>query len=139
MEYVKQKAWTGLGKLVVKARSGRTKYLQWYLKRKDDGYGRERIATDKYGNNYYQYYSFHGLPTRRIVLYKFFDTNKFHQDVHFVGWLRKQETFAPTPEQLENLYLEHDAFVERGIEWDRKELKMIRDWEEKKKQMDADF
>ena len=41
-------------------------------------FGRENIATDKYGNNYYQYYSYHGLPTRRIVLYKFFDSNKFH-------------------------------------------------------------
>ena len=80
--------------------------------------GRDRVGIDKYGNKYYQYYSYHGLPTKRIVLYKFGDTNYFDQDPHFVGWLRKNEILPPTPEELERLYLEHDAFIQRALEWD---------------------
>jgi hypothetical protein len=41
-----------------------------------------------------------------------------HQDPHFLGWLRRNEMLPPTPEELDRLYLEHDAFVARGIEWD---------------------
>jgi len=29
---------------------------------------------------------------------------------------------APTPEELERLYLEHDAFVQRGLEWDNEQM-----------------
>ena len=87
--------------MLLKAASGRSSLKSAYIKSKDDGLGRECIATDKYGNNYYQYYSYHGLPTRRIVLYRFFDTNKFNIDPHFVGWLRRQELLAPTAEELE--------------------------------------
>lgn len=35
------------------------------------------------------------------------------------------------------MYLEHDAFVERGIEWDRKELDMIEAWQDKKMELDV--
>ena len=65
-------------------------------------------------------------------MYKFEDGNRFHQDPHFIGWLRKNEMIAPTPEQLEQLYLNHDAFIERAIDWDRNELKNIRAWDAKK-------
>lgn len=47
------------------------------------------MGIDKFGNKYYQYYSFHGLPTRRMVMYKFLEENRFHQDPHFVGWLHR--------------------------------------------------
>lgn len=85
------------------------------MKNKDEALGRELLAVDRYGNKYYQYYSFHGLPTRRIVLYKFFDTNKFHVDPHFVSWLHRQEILPPTMAELETLYLDHDAFKERAL------------------------
>ena len=51
---------------------------RYFIEQKDHLFGRERIAVDRYGNRYYQYYSYHGLPTKRVVLYKFFDTNCFH-------------------------------------------------------------
>jgi len=35
-----------------------------------------------------------------------------------LGWLRRNEILPPTPDELERLYLEHDAFVARGMEWD---------------------
>ena len=31
---------------------------------------RELIVVDKHGNHYYQYYSFQGLPTKRMVIFK---------------------------------------------------------------------
>ena len=136
MEPLKQRLWFNFERLLNKVASERSKYRRNYQQGKDDGLGRERLATDKYGNQYYQYYSYHGLPTRRIVLYKWFDANKFHQDPHFIGWLRKQDVVAPTPERLEQLYLEHDAFIERGIQWDRRELQMIEEWDRKKKELD---
>ena len=126
MSSFKQKALFQFENLLNRVASERSKFRRWYVKSKDAKFGRENIATDKYGNNYYQYYSYHGLPTRRVVLYKFFDGNKFEQDVHFLGWLRKNEMFAPTPEELEQLYLEHDAFQERALAWDKNELKMLR-------------
>lgn len=115
MNKVRIALWYKLETLVLKLGSERSKIRRSYLKAKDEGLGRERIGVDKFGNAYYQYYSYHGLPTRRIVLYKFFDSNKFHIDPHFLGWLRKNDLLPPTPEQLEKAYLEHDAFVERGL------------------------
>jgi len=122
-----------LESLLLRTASERSKLKFAYLKRKDDKLGRECIATDKFGNNYYQYYSYHGLPTRRIVLYKFFDTNKFHIDPHFIGWLRRNEMLAPTMEELEKLYLKHDAFIERGIQWDREQEMIIEEWDRKRR------
>jgi NADH:ubiquinone oxidoreductase subunit len=91
---------------------------KFLIKQKDDALGRDRVGVDRFGNKYYQYYSYHGLPTKRIVLYKFFGTNQFNQDPHFLGWLRRNQILPPTQEELERLYIEHDAFVQKGIEWD---------------------
>ena len=87
--------------LIGRVASERSRYRRWYVTWKDQKFGRERINTDRFGNSYYQYYSYHGLPTRRVVLYKFEANNKFHQDPHFIGWLRRNELMAPTPEELE--------------------------------------
>lgn len=115
MEKLKVKLWYMLESTVLRISSERSKIRRSYIKAKDDGLGRERVGADKFGNTYYQYYSYHGLPTRRIVLYKFFDTNKFHIDPHFLGWLRRNDMLPPTPEALEMAYLEHDAFRERAL------------------------
>lgn len=98
VEQLKKKALFQFERLIQKVASDRSSFRRWYIKWKDQKFGRERIATDRYGNSYYQYYSYHGLPTRRIVLYKFVDGNRFIQDPHFIGWLRKNELIAPTPE-----------------------------------------
>jgi len=96
------KAWSMFESVLTRVNVFRTRYRLSFLKAKDDGLGREMIGSDRFGNRYYQYYSYHGLPTRRIVLYKFNEqSNAFEQDVHFVGWLRRNELIAPTPEELE--------------------------------------
>lgn len=115
------------------------KVRRFVIDQKDQSLGRTKIGTDKFGNKYYQYYSFHGLPTKRIVLYKFFDTNCFHQDPHFLGWLRRNELLPPTPEELEKLYLEHDSFIQRGIEWDKEQQALIDEFNRKKKELDDKF
>ena len=136
MDKLKNYAWRALEKSVMFVGSERSKFRQQYFKAKDEAFGRERVGRDKHGNSYYQYYSLHGLPTRRIVLYKFFDTNKFHIDTHFLGWLRRNEMLPPSPEQLEQLYLEHDAFMERALQWDKEQELIIREWDQKKKLLD---
>ena len=123
----------------MKATSFRQQWRRSWLKGKDDGLGRERVGRDKFGNVYYQYYSYHGLPTRRVVLYKFFSTNKFHQDPFFIGWLRRQDMIPPTPEELEQHYLEHDAFKERALQWDKNEELYIREWDARKAELDAKY
>ena len=139
MDRLKLQAFKTFERLLSKVASGRSWYRRRYVAWKDEKFGRERVNTDRYGNSYYQYYSYHGLPTRRIVLYKFIDGHRYHQDPHFIGWLRKNEMIAPTPEELEQLYLKHDAFVERGLEWDEKERLMLEAWEEKKLELDEKY
>jgi len=109
------------------------KWKKLYLKYKDEALNRELVGVDKYGNQYYQYYSFHGLPTKRIVLYKFFDGNQFVSDVHFISWLHRRQQLPPTPEDLERLYMTHDDFIKRGIEWDKKEKEISQLYQKNKK------
>ena len=35
--------------------------------------------------------------------------------------------------------MEHDAFVERGLDWDRRERGLIEAWEAKKKELDEKY
>ena len=139
METIRKALWPKVESALLKSANFRANLTKSRLKAKDEGLGRECIGTDRFGNNYYQYYSYHGLPTRRVVLYKFFDTNKFHIDPHFLAWLRKQDLLAPTPEELEKLYLKHDEFLERALQWDQEQEAMIADWENQKKALDQQF
>jgi len=97
------------------------------------------MGVDKYGNKYYQYYAFHGLPTNRVVLYKFFDTNKFHIDPHFVSWLHKQDLLPPTPEELELKYIEHEQFIQRCIAYDKEQKLIMDEWRKKKEELDKEY
>ena len=133
MEAIKNVFFNRVEKLMLKIINKRSTFRQWYIKQRDEAIGRELIGIDKFGNSYYQYYSFHGLPTRRMVMYKFFDTNKFHIDPHFLGWLRRNDNNPPTQLELEKLYLEHDAFIERAIAWDEEQKIMIEEYNQKKK------
>lgn len=83
--------------------------------------GREFLGSDKFGNQYFQYFSYHGLPTRRRVYYRFFGTNKFHIDIHFVDWLFHRKAFPPTPNELDQLYLKDESRTRTALEWDEQE------------------
>ena len=61
------------------------------------------------------------MPTRRRVYYKFLKNNFFNVDTHFFDWLYQKKAFPPTPNELEQLYLEDEERVQRSIEWDRQE------------------
>ena len=97
------------------------KFLKEKQEMSDRIENREYLGSDKYENQYFQYYSYHGIPTRRRVYYKFFSTNKFHIDIHFVDWLFQRTAFPPTPNELNQLYLEDDRRTQRAIEWDKQE------------------
>ena len=126
-------------KVIFRLSGAQTSWRRFYIQQKDDALGRERVGLDKYGNKYYQYYSYHGLPTKRIALYKFHSGSQFHQDPHFLGWLRRNEILPPTPDELERLYLEHDAFVARGIEWDNEQQAIINEFKTKKAELDKQY
>ena len=72
-----------------------------FRKYEDSVEGRELVGVDKFGNKYYQYFSYHGLPTRRVVDYEFFERNKFHIDPHFISWLHHRDLLPPSPDELE--------------------------------------
>lgn len=95
---------------------------------------RELQVVDKYGNKYYQYYSHHGLPTKRVVLnnMKFF--NSWDDDPIMMGWLQQKYHAPPSQEELEQKYIEQEEFVRRGMEWDRKEQEWIEAWKNKQKE-----
>jgi len=96
---------------------------------------RELIVVDKYGNRYYQYYSYHGLPTKRVVVHNMKGFNKWDDDPYMMAWLEKRRVNPPTQEELEKLYIQTEELQRRGLEWDRKERALIDEW--KKKQQEA--
>lgn len=95
---------------------------------------RELVVVDKYGNKYYQYYSHHGLPTRRVVINFQKSFNKWDDDPFMMSWLQKRRLVPPTQEELEKMYIENEEFQRRGLEWDRKEQAMIDEWKRKQKE-----
>ena len=103
-----------------------------YWELKDRELGREHIGVDRYGNEYYQHYSyFGGLPTRRIVLYKHYEYNNFHNDPHFNAWVHYRIDKAPTAEELQLLYLEDDQRKRRAIAWDLQQEQLIQESKQK--------
>lgn len=84
---------------------------------------REYLGSDKFENQYFQYYSYQGLPTRRRVYYKFFSTNKYHIDVHFLDWLHHRVAFPPDKQELEQLYIEDEDRKQKSLRWDKEEEK----------------
>ena len=114
-----------IGKILEKVYKHTEKYHHRFLKErqemKDRIENREFLGADKYGNQYFQYFSYHGLPTRRRVYYKFFSTNKFHIDVHFIDWLFHRKGLPPNKYELEQLYYEDDERKRLAYEWDEAE------------------
>jgi NADH:ubiquinone oxidoreductase subunit len=100
-------------------------YRQSFMKQKQDANdraeNREYLGSDKFGNQYFQYFSYHGLPTRRRVYYKFFSTNKFHIDIHFIDWLYHRTAIPPSKTELHQLYIEDENRHKLAFEWDKQE------------------
>lgn len=56
-----------------------------------------------------------------------------------MGWLRRNEILPPTPEELERLYLEHDAFIERALQWDEEQIAIIEEFQRQKAEIDEKY
>ncbi len=61
---------------------------------------RIEVGEDRFGNLYYQYYSFIGLPTRRECDYMDRTNFHLHHDNAFYDWTHKHKDFPPTEEEL---------------------------------------
>jgi hypothetical protein len=107
------------------------KFREKYQDQKEN---RELLVVDKYGNRYYQYYSYHGLPTRRVVLNNMRSFNTWDDDPFMLSWLQKRRITQPTQEELEKMYIENEEFQRRGLEWDKKEREMIEAWKTKQRE-----
>jgi hypothetical protein len=95
---------------------------------------RELIVVDKFGNRYYQYYSYHGLPTRRVVINNMKGFNRWDDDPMMSSWLQRRRVHPPSQEELEKLYIQQEELQRRGLEWDRKEQAMIDEWKKRKQE-----
>lgn len=80
---------------------------------------REKVGEDKFGNEYYQYYSNYGLPTRKEIKYVNWNRAKSFEDVHFFPWLRKQEFLPPTEEELKQLYAEDKERKMKALKYNK--------------------
>lgn len=61
---------------------------------------RIEVGEDKFGNKYYQYYSFVGLPSRRECQYIDRSTFHIHRDLGFYKWMYRHQELPPTKEDL---------------------------------------
>jgi hypothetical protein len=109
------------------------KFKRFKQQMEDEKENRELIVVDKYGNRYYQYYSRHGLPTRRIVHLNMTSFNKWTDDPVMSGWLSQRRQIPLTQEELEKIYIEQEEFARRGLEWDRKEQAILEEYRNKRK------
>ena len=73
---------------------------------KESGQNREKVGEDKYGNEYFQYYSDYGLPTKKEVRHVNWRRPQLFEDVHFFSWLRRQSLDPPSETELKKLYEE---------------------------------
>jgi hypothetical protein len=102
------------------------------LKLNDLAENRELIVVDKHGNHYYQYYSYQGFPTKRMVHLNMYSFNKWHDEPLMQGWLQQRELFPPSQEELERRYIQQEEFQRRGIEWDKKENKLMEEYRKRR-------
>ncbi len=101
-------------------------------KYQDQKENRELVVVDKFGNRYYQYYSHHGLPTKRIIHLNQTSFNKWNDDPFMMSWLQRRRLNPPTQEELEKMYIEQEEFQRRCMEWDKKEQMMIDEFKKRK-------
>ena len=80
---------------------------------------REKVGEDRFGNEYYQYYSHYGLPTRKEIRYVNWNRAKSIEDVHFFPWLRSQEFLPPTEEGLKLLYIQDKERRLKAIKYNK--------------------
>lgn len=104
------------------------KLKQLRQKYDDASMNRELLVVDKYGNRYYQQYSNEGIPIKRYVALNFKAFNKWDDDPTMQSWLQFRRESPPTQEELEKIYIQQEEYERKGLEWDRKEQKLIEEY-----------
>jgi hypothetical protein len=100
----------------------------------DKKYNRELVTVDKYGNRYYQHYTSEGIPSKRYVHINFKAFHKWEEDPTMQGWLQGRRDFPPTQEELERNYINQENMERNGLEWDKKEQRLIEEYNNKRRQ-----
>ena len=79
------------------------KLRTFLMEYQDQKEARVKIGQDKFGNDYYQYYSHFGLPTRREC--ELIDRYRYHiyRDNAYYCWMMKQQLLPPTKTEIRNL------------------------------------
>lgn len=85
---------------------------------------REYVGRDKFGNSYYQYYSYLGLPTRREVQYVEEERTKPYRDTAFFWWMNKTDKLPPTDSDLKLYYDKERERKAKAIAWDKKQKEL---------------
>ena len=109
------------------------KINDWKQKRDDKKMNRELVGVDKYGNRYYQHYSAYGIPTKKMVNLNFSGFNKWEEDPTMQGWLQGRREQPPSQEELEKIYIFQENLERKGLEYDKKEQKLIEEYSLKRK------
>ena len=95
----------------------------------DSSYNRKLVGYDRQGNSYYQYYNEEGKESKREV-----ESSTMHNvldvefDPHWDEWLRGKKKEAWTKSELENLWNSEDSRVEVGLNYEKKDADMMRDF-----------
>ncbi len=89
--------------------------LKWFRQYKafrrrmtDQKMNREQIGIDRYGNKYYQYFSYYGLPTSRQIEYVGRQRWQFYEDKAFFMWMRRWNALPPSPDEFTHYQIQQE-------------------------------
>ena len=117
------------------------RFARWIRKQardwRESKLNREKIGEDRFGNEYYQYYSHYGLPTRKEVHHANVNRVQLFEDVHFFSWLRRQTLMPPTDSELKKLYEEDRKRKISAIKHNKQSRELDQAYYERKAQVEG--
>ena len=103
-----------------------TRIRKFMQAQRDHKLNREYVGRDKFGNKYYQYYSYLGLPTKREIQYVEEDRTKPFKDTAFFWWMNKTDNIPPNESDLKLYYNNERERKAKAISWDKKQKELDR-------------
>ena len=85
--------------------------------------GRKLIGSDKFGNNFYQYYDKNGKETKR--LYESNNAIEDNLDLYWHNWLRNKNTIIYSKEEEEKSYADELIRSKSAYNYEKKDSEMM--------------
>lgn len=101
-----------------------TRIRKWTEIMRDHKLNREYVGRDKFGNKYYQYYSFLGLPTRRECEFVDWERLKPFRDTAYFWWMNKNDNLPPSDQDLKLYYDQERERKAKAIAWDKQQKEL---------------